>query len=502
MSRTDVKPPLAPPPLNFPIKLSYGLGSIGYGVAAVALAGSVLQLYFNQVVGIPAWLVGLAIMASLMADVVLDPLIGRWSDHVRSRWGRRHPFMYASAVPAAAFFYLVWHLPRGLSPTETMVLAVAMMVGVRISVASYEIGSSALAPELAPDYNERTSLLAFRWFFAVSTIAVWTFLLYFVFLRQDANNSLGVLNRERYSQFGAVSAVAMVVSILVSTAATHGRIKYLYRPEPAVRSSPREVLREVWTAVSHPGLVVVLASGVLGGTGVGATSAISNYFYLHLWHLKSQVIGLLAPGAFLASVIGVVLAPMVAKRFGKKRAMLGVFTVSVITSMIPIGGWLLGLIPADGSWFIFGVLLADVSVAAILGLMGIVILNSMIADVATDHAAKSGARSEGLLFAANGLVSKFTLGLGALVAGTLVSLVHFPVHAVPGTVDPAIVRHLAILYLPCILIFNGGSVAVLFLYRLDRETHERSLRTLSEAAAIAEEAHVAAITTPNPERAA
>jgi len=499
MSRTEFPPALTPPPLRFPTKLSYGLGSIAYGVSAATLAGSVLQLYFNQVIGVPAVLVGVAIMVSLMADVVLDPLIGRWSDHFRSRWGRRHPFMYAAALPAGVFFYLLWHPPQGLSPGEIMVLGVVMMIGVRISVASYEIASSALAPELAPDYNERTSLLAYRWFFAIGTLAVVTILLLSVFLRQDAANPLGALNRERYAQFGTMAAVVVFVSILVSTAATHNRIKYLHQPEK-VRMSMGEVAHEIFSAIKHPGLVVVMSSGVLGGTGVGITSALSNYFYLHLWHLKPQAIGPVAIGGLLASVIGIVVAPMISRRFGKKGAMLGLFTVSVFTSMIPIGGWLLGLFhPVEGSWAIYILLFTDVLVSAALGLMGIVILTSMIADVATDHAAKSGARSEGLLFAANGLVSKFTLGLGALVAGSLITFVGFPTHAVPGTVDPAIVHHLAVLYLPCILIFNGGSVAVLLFYRLDRETHEHNLETLAQAAALAEEAHVAAGTSPAPD---
>ena len=499
MSRPEAPPALVPPPLRFPTKLSYGLGSIAYGVGAAALAPSVLQLYYNQVIGIPAVLVGVAIMVSLLADVVLDPLIGHWSDHLRSRWGRRHPFMYAAAVPAAAFFYLIWHAPKGLEPSEIMVLAVVMLIGVRISIASFDIGSNALAPELAPDYNERTSLLAFRWFFAIGTLAVVTIVLLSVFLRQDAANPLGVLNRDRYGQFATMAAIVVFVSMLVSAAATHNRIKYLHQP-PTVRMSLREVAHEIFAAIRHPGLVVVMASGVLGGTGVGVTSALSNYFYLHLWHLKPQAIGPVALGGLLASVIGIVLAPMISRRFGKKGAMIGLFTVSILTSMIPIGGWLLGLIRAvPDSWGIYALLFTDVLVSAALGLMGIVILSSMIADVATDHAAKTGARSEGLLFAANGLVSKFTVGLGALVAGALITFVGFPAHAVPGTVDPAIIRHLAILYLPCIVIFNGGSVVVLMFYKLDRATHEENLERMAQAAALAEEAHVTVGTSPTPD---
>jgi len=474
-----------PPPLGFPLKITYGLGSISYGVAYVILSSAVLQIYFNQVLGVPAVWVGAAILISLLADVVLDPLIGQWSDNLRSGWGRRHPFMYASAVPAAALTYLLWHAPRGMEPTELLGLAVVTMIALRVSVASFEIPSSALAPELAPDYDQRTSLMAFRWFFAIGAIAVMQLTLYTVFLRQDAANPLGVLNPQRYAEFGALSAVLMAVCILVSTAATHSRIRYLHKP-PARKATAAQTFSQIASTFGNPALIVVMASSLLGGTGVGITTTLANYFYLHLWGLKSQAIGPLAAGGLLASVLGVFLAPFLAKRFGKKQAMIGLFSTSVFTSMLPIGGRLLGLMPPNGSKLLYGLLFTDVVVTAALGLMGFVIITSMVADVAEDQAVKSGARSEGVLFAANGLVGKFTLGIGSFIGGALISAVHFPAHAIPGTVDPAIVRHLAMLYLPCILIFNGGSVVVLQFYRIDRAAHEQNIARLREAAAALE----------------
>lgn len=475
-----------PPPLGFPLKVTYGLGSVAYGVAYVILSSAVLQIYFNQVLGVPAVWVGAAIMVSLLADVALDPLIGQWSDNLRSRWGRRHPFMYASAVPAAALTYLLWNAPRGLAPTQLLGLAVVTMIALRVAVASYEIPSAALAPELAPDYDQRTSLMAFRWFFAFGAIAVMQLVLYVVFLRQDAANPLGVLNPQRYAQFGALAAVLMVVCILVSTAATHSRIRYLHRPL-ARRATPAETFGQISSTFANPALIVVMGSSLLGGTGVGITATLANYFYLHLWGLKSQAIGPLAAGGLLASIAGVFLAPFLARRFGKKRAMIGLFSTSVFTSMLPIGARLIGIMPPNGSGLLYGLLFTDVVVTAALGLMGFVIISSMVADVAEDQAVKSGARSEGVLFAANGLVGKFTLGIGAFVAGALISAVGFPTHAAPGTVDPAIVRHLAMFYLPCILIFNGGSVVVLQFYRIDRAAHERNVARLREAAAAAEQ---------------
>jgi Na+/melibiose symporter-like transporter len=202
------------------------------------------------------------------------------------------------------------------------------------------------------------------------------------------------------------------------------------------------------------------------------------------------MIAVLAPGGLLASVIGVFLAPALSKAFGKKRAMSYLLSASVFAGQVPISGRLLGFIPPNGSPFQVGILFADVVFTATCGLIGLVIVASMVADVVEDQQAKSGARSEGVLFAFNGLVPKFTGGIGAFIAGLLITLVGFPTHAVPGTVDPDIVRHLAIYYIPCVIVLNGGSVVVLQFYKIDRATHEQTVARLREAAAIAETSHL------------
>ncbi len=94
--------------VSLAVKVFYGIGTVAFGVENVAL-GTLLMLFFNQVVGRPAPWVGAAIMIALIFDGIFDPLIGQWSDRLNSRWGRRHPFMYASALPLAVAFYCLFN---------------------------------------------------------------------------------------------------------------------------------------------------------------------------------------------------------------------------------------------------------------------------------------------------------------------------------------------------------------------------------------------------------
>jgi GPH family glycoside/pentoside/hexuronide:cation symporter len=477
--------PAAAVPLSHGLKLGYGLGSVAFGVASQVLSAAILQLYFNQVIGLPAVWVGAVIMLSLIVDAVIDPMIGQWSDNFRSPLGRRHPFMYASAVPAALSFYLLWRAPEGLGVAGLFGFMIVMLVSVRVSVALYEIPSTALAPELAPDYDQRTTLLAYRWFFGVLAASVMIVLLYLVFLRQDAAHPLGVLDRSGYARFGAVASVLMFVCILLSGAATQARAAQLHQAPPR-RVGLVQTFGEIGAVVAHPALLALMISGLLSGIAGGLTSGLSTYFYIHLWGLKPQMISPLVGGGLMASVIGIVFAPAISRALGKKRAMISLFTVSLATSWIPLGTWLLGLMPPQGSPITIAILFADVVVSASLGMMGFVIVSSMVADVVDDIAARSGRRAEGVLFAANGLVPKFTTGIGAFLAGLLVTLVKFPTHALPGSVDPHIVRQLALAYLPLSGVLSAGSIAVLGFYRIDRAAHQRNLEHYRQAAAAVE----------------
>ncbi len=482
MSGTPVRPRL-----RFATKISYGVGSVAQGVAVQALATSTITLFLFQVVGMPVALVSGLIMVSVIVDAFIDPLVGRWSDGFRSRWGRRHPFMYASALPAAACIFLLWHPPAGLPPALLPVFMLVLLIAVRLCVSLYDVPSAALAPELAPDYHERTGLLAFRFFFGLAGGVAMYVVLNAVFLRKDATHTLGVLNRQGYENFGTLAAVVMLVSILVSSVATHRYIPYL-RPAPQRKQSFAAAAREIGTVLTNRSLLVVMLSGLISGVVGGMNATLGVFFNLHFWGLSPQLsVLILVIGGAPASLVGVSVAPLLSRLLDKKMTMITVFAISIFTGVIPISLRLIGLMPPNGSVWLLTILIVDGFVSGTLGLIGYIIVSSMIADVVEDVAVKTGVRSEGLLFAANGLLPKFTSGIGTFVGGLMLAAVAFPVHAQQGTVDPEILRRLAFLSLPTATILSLISVGVLFFYRIDKATHERNLQSLGDAAGLAEE---------------
>src|SRR5438045_791826 len=150
--------------LNLPTRFFYGFGSVAFGVKDNGFS-YFLAFFYAQVVGLPAATVGLAIMFALVVDAFVDPIVGQLSDNTRSRWGRRHPFMYAAAVPVAVSYLLLWNPPKGWEPGLLVVYLAATAILIRSFISCYEVPSSALAAELTTEYDERTRLLRYRYLF-------------------------------------------------------------------------------------------------------------------------------------------------------------------------------------------------------------------------------------------------------------------------------------------------------------------------------------------------
>jgi GPH family glycoside/pentoside/hexuronide:cation symporter len=126
-------------------------------------------------------------------------------------------------------------------------------------------------------------------------------------------------------------------------------------------------------------------------------------------------------------------------------------------------------------------LLAFFFVTVTLGLTGFIIVASMMADVVEDVAVATQRRSEGLLFAAHGLLHKCVSGVGTFLGGVVLAVVNFPQGAIQGQVHPSTLWHLGFVYVLVVAICSPIAIGILALYNIDRSVHERNLQRLDEA---------------------
>ena len=216
-------------------KLSFGIGSAAEAIALHTITAYAV-LFYNQVLGLPALLAGLAVSVSLVLDGVIEPMAGSISDRTKSRLGRRHPYMYAAALPIALSFFAIFNPPAGLGDTGLFVWFLAGVSVLRWSMAFYHTPHIALGGELSPNYVERSKVMAYNSFFTWVGGALTTIIALRIFFKRTEEYPRGLLNPEAWSPYALVMGSVAFVILLASAALTHDRIKHL--PQPAKETPP------------------------------------------------------------------------------------------------------------------------------------------------------------------------------------------------------------------------------------------------------------------------
>jgi Na+/melibiose symporter-like transporter len=468
------------PPLSVGVKSAYGFGSVAYGVNNVGF-DYFLLLFYSQVVGLDARLVGVAVIVALIFDALSDPIVGYWSDNFRSRWGRRHPFMLAAAVPAAAGYFLLWNPPQGWSQTGIFWYLLLLAVVIRTAMTFFETPSAALAPELTSDYDDRSTLISYRSYFGWTGGNAITVMMFFIIFPVMATESItdGRFNRDSYELLGIVASVLILLAIVVSVFGTRSRIKHLKQPPPPRRITVATVFREIFETLSNRSFLALFVAAMLGAVATGLAASLAFYFYTFFWEFTSIQTGLITMGVFLAAIIGFFLAPLITRRLGKKKGAMAVGLVAFVGAPLPIALRLLGVLPENGTPFVFWF----VFIAGVIDLGLIICFQilyaSMMSDLVEQSELKTGRRSEGLFFSAATFVRKSVQGFGLMMASLVLHWAEFPAGATVEQVSDAAALRLGAYYVPTILTIWMLMLAVISAYRLDRREHEENLRELA-----------------------
>lgn len=468
----------SPPPIGLRTRVLFGVGSLAIGAKTVAYSAYLL-IFYNQVMGLSAALVSAALTISLLMDAVTNPFIGQITDSFRSKWGRRHPFMYAAAIPTALFFWLMFNPPAGMSETMMFWYIVVVATLGRVAINFYEVPSAALTPELSDNYDERTALMSWRYFFGYVGGLGTAFLALRVFLQPTEKHPVGQLNPEGYAAYGMAGAILIFISILVSTWGTHDRIRYVRQATVAPARGALAQLREMLETLSHRGFLSILAFGVLKYTASGLYAAMAVYFGVYVWQLTSNSMSLLTIDGAFAALIALAIAPWASKKFGKRNVAMVLAVFGVTVGLAPLAlrqaGLFLPLEP-EGPLVLTLFSMQIVYSAAIA--ISQIMTSAMIADCVEDSALRTGRHSSGVFFAASAFMQTCTAALGVLGAGLLLTAAGFPENAKPGLVSAETIDRLVYIYMPVSATLWFVGVSFLFFYKGDRHSHEQNIARL------------------------
>ena len=463
------------PKLDNSIKFFYGIGAAPYGIKDNGFSYFLL-IFYSQVLGLSPVLTSLALTVAIVVDAITDPLIGYISDNWRSKWGRRHPFMYFSIIPICLSYALMWNPPEFILQSQGYMFGflVVMAVSIRIFLTFFEVPNTALISELTTDYDKRTGLMGLRFMFGWLGGIGMAFLGYtFFFQAEDGSN--GILQAQGYGQYGIAAACLMFVGMLASSLGTHKTIPYLHTPPEKDILSPRRVVREVMDVMKNNNFMALFLASIFFGTASGFTAALSIYFSTFFWELVPAQLAIITMLQAVAAICAVPVARRLSGKFDKRRAALGTFIFILLWGPSLLIARLLEVLPENGDPMLFPMILAHNFTNLIFVIVFGIMFGSMMADVVEDTAVDTARRSEGIIFAARGFAGKMVTGLGIMLAGAVLSLINLPRNAKPEDVEPEVLIDLVLFAAPLEAILYLSAFAMMRRYRISRQKHGRNV---------------------------
>ena len=457
------------------LKVMHGLGSVAYGVKDNGFSVFLL-IFYNQVLGIDAGVVGTVIMAALIFDAFADPIIGELSDRTQSKWGRRLPWLYAAAIPLGIIWLLLWHPPE-MGQTGTIIWLFCTAVLARSLVAMCEVPSIALVPELTADYDERTRLMRYRFLFGWAGGLLMLIFAYGIFFTGEK----GVSDPVGYDAYSVWGALMMTGAVLISALGQHRHVAKQSPPAPR-GVGLGHAFAEAKVTLSNRAFLWLVSAAVFGLINQGLTFALTNYQLGFLWQLQQMEMLYYALILFATVIVAFIIVPPLSARLGKKNAAILLALISMTFTAGLYGSWLLDLVPGapnDPSILFMFALVAMTNSAAV-GMM--MLTSSMMADVVEASQQETGRRSEGLFFAGYFFMQKCAVGIGTFAAGMILTFADFPQNAEPGRVDVTVLDGLALYYMGTVLVLGIIGVLVLRHFPISRESHNERLRVLNTAA--------------------
>jgi GPH family glycoside/pentoside/hexuronide:cation symporter len=460
------------------IKLAHGLGSVTLGIKEAGLT-TFFMIYYNQVLGFDPRTVSLVLIGAMFVDALVDPLIGRLSDATRTRIGRRLPWLYGAAVPMALAWAMLWMSPD-IAPHSTLGLALNV-IAVRILVSACEIPSISLVAELTRDYDERTTLVRFRFLFGWLGGLTATALAYNYFLKSDDPTKNGLLDPSGYSAFGLFGAVLILISTLGSAIGQHRRILSL-PPAPVRAQHGKSALADIALAFRNPAFVALASGALFIVAGYATAIAAINYMILYVWRLDDVQLAWYPLGLAVA-VFGAFLAVGRAhRRVGKRDTAIAAALLSGVIAFLPYAARNLGWWPELGSWPSMILLLSVTTVS----LFGQIVANmsaaSMVAEIVETHEIDHGTRIEGVFFAGYLMVQKFGQALGIFIVGQLVAVAGLGDRVRPEDFPAETASTMSWIFGALMILIALAAAAGLRRYGIDRAGHEARLAALASSA--------------------
>ncbi|WP_302993934.1 MFS transporter [Bacteroides clarus] len=402
---------------------------IGYGFGDMAssmfwkLFGAYLMIFYTDVFGLPAAVVGTMFLITRIWDSAFDPIVGVVADRTHSRWGKFRPYLLWLAVPFGIIGILTFVTPDW-SPTGKLIYAYVTYSLMMMIYSAINVPYASLLGVMSPNPKERNTLSTYRMTFAYigSFIAL---LLFMPLVNFFSGNSKELADQQTgWTMAVVVIAILCIVLFFGCFAWTKERVKPIKETQNPLKEDLKDLFKnKPWWILLGAGVAALVFNSIRDG----ATVYYFKYFVVEEDYATVSFFGMsfLLSGLYLAlgqaaNIIGVIAAAPVSNRIGKRNIYMWAMIIATVLSVIFY--W---FDKDDLIWMFVFQALISVCAGSIFPLLW-----SMYADCADYSELKTGNRATGLIFSSSSMSQKFGWAIGTAVTGWLLGFFGFQANAV------------------------------------------------------------------------
>jgi len=435
------------------------------------MAGSTLIFYqlifLTNVAGLNPGLAGSVLLVGKAWDAINDPLLGWLSDHTKTRWGRRLPWMLACSLPFAISFFLMWYVPGfASSGNQWALFAYYSIVAVVFNTVytGLSLPHSALTAELSHDYDERSRIAGSRMAFSLGGSVGGLLLAFGAFeLAREAPKTVQYMLLA-----GSVSLVALI-AVTICIIGIWKRVvaaeKERVDRESRNQKRPLGLIAQFQVAFSNKPFVMVCGIYLASWLAMQFTASILPFYVESVMHLSTTYFQLLALTVQVTALALIPFWAWLSVRVGKRR----VYFYAMPFWLVAQAG-LLFLQPGE-LWLMF--LLGFIAGFGIS--VCYLIPNAMLPDTIEYDEVETGQRREGIFYGVFVFLQKMGLALAVFILGQVLNLAGY-IESGPDTTTPIdqpdsalLAIRLAIGPLPALAIVIG--ILLVRKFPITREKH-------------------------------
>jgi GPH family glycoside/pentoside/hexuronide:cation symporter len=394
--------------LSIPKKMAFGICDLG-GNAYFTLIGFSLLFFLTDIVNLNPLLAGIAIAIGRVWDAITDPMMGYISDRTRTRWGRRRIYMFFGAIFLFVCMILLWIKPFFDDQIMMFWWFTFVYCAANTAYTMINIPYGALTPEMTPDFDERTSINAYRMVFAV--LGTFTATIGVNMILSGMEASFGVAGS--WALMGLIMGAIFTLTALITVFGIKERDnREDKKPHQAGLS---DFIKSYIAVLKTKPFIPMLIGWTCHITGVNILMGTILYFFERVYLNKDLVTPTM--GGFLgAALVFIIVWRWVSRGLGKKQTYnLGmgimVIALSIVFFIDPASGFL------------------PILIMIIIGGAGFatqyIMPYAILPDIVEYDAIKNGVRREGEFYALWTFTSKLGQAFASLLIGWILNLVHY-----------------------------------------------------------------------------